>query len=215
MPARLLAISDPNPSQARPAERDDMTLIGVARSLSRDQAVFAEGAAADFVYKVMSGAVRTFRLLADGRRQITGFFLPGDVFGIEARATHAATAEAICESVLVSARRASLGADGEALGQLSRCVLRELHRTRDHLLTLGRRSAVERLASFLIDLADRGRAADRLALPMSRQDIADYLGLTIETVSRTLTQMQASGLVRVDGRQVQLVRRAALADLCE
>jgi len=220
MTVKLLAIGDLGAAPSYPAhaaDRDELTLIGVARSVSRDQAVFAEGAAAEIVYKVVSGAVRTVRLLADGRRQITGFHLPGDVFGVEAAPVHGATAEAICETVLISARRASLTEDHERSGRLVRHTLNELRRSQDHLLTLGRRTAIERVASFLADLADRNPGAgDLVALPMSRQDIADYLGLTIETVSRTLTQMQARGLVRLNGcRQVRLPRRAALLALCE
>jgi CRP/FNR family transcriptional regulator, nitrogen fixation regulation protein len=191
-------------------------LIGVARSLSRDQEVFAEGSAAEAVYKVVSGAVRTLRLLADGRRQIIGFHLPGDVFGIEAHSVHGATAEAICETVLVSARRSSVLGDMEQQGRLVRHALTELRCSQDHLLTLGRRTAIERVASFLVDLVNRTGASEVLALPMSRQDIADYLGLTIETVSRTLTQMQARGIVRLHGcRQLRLLKRSALVDLCE
>src|SRR5581483_3699779 len=111
---------------------------------------------------------------------------------------------------------------GGGLGgaDLWRLALRDLQRSQDHVLTLGRRSASERLASFLIDLADRldgpGPGRAEFDLPMSRQDIADYLGLTIETVSRTLTQLQADGLVRLCGvRRVRLPRPAALAELCE
>jgi CRP/FNR family transcriptional regulator, nitrogen fixation regulation protein len=216
MPAQRLSIGDLETRSSPAVARDEVTLIGVARGLSRDQAVFVEGSRAEFVYKVVSGAVRTFRLLADGRRQIIGFHLPGDLFGIEANSVHGATAEAICDSVLVSARRASLLDDREQQGRLMRHALNQLHRSQDHLLTLGRRSAVERVAGFLTDLADRTGAADSVALPMSRQDIADYLGLTIETVSRTLTQMQARGLVRLHGcRRLQLLKPRALTDLCE
>jgi len=193
-----------------------LAFIGIARSWGRDQEVFAEGAACETIYKVVYGAVRAFRLLADGRRQIVSFYLPGDLFGIEALSAHAVTTEAICETTLASARRSSLIEDEEQRGRLSRCALRELLRAQDLLLTLGRRSALERVASFLIDLADRTGGGDVLALPMSRQDIADYLGLTIETVSRTLSEMQARGLLRVqDARQIRLLRRAALVQLCQ
>jgi CRP-like cAMP-binding protein len=91
-----------------------------------------------------------------------------------------------------------------------------LRRSEDHVLTLGRRSAAERVASFLLDLAERLGGRDEIALPMSRQDIADYLGLTIETVSRTLTQLQTRGFIRAEGcRQLRLQRRATLSELCE
>jgi CRP/FNR family nitrogen fixation transcriptional regulator len=219
MPAQLLAIDSSRAFSAEPARSDgdgELNLIGVARSLSRDQEIFAEGDSADSVYKVVSGAVRGIRLLADGRRQITDFYLPGDVFGIELGPTHGAAAEALCDAVVISARRSGLTEDKEQPSQLWRQTLRELRRSRDHVLTLGRQSAMERLARFLVDLAARTGARASLTLPMTRQDIADYLGLTIETVSRTLTQMQAKGLVRIEGgRRVRLLRPAALAALCE
>ncbi len=198
------------------AEDDGFPLIGAAKTFGRDQAVYAEGDAADCVYKVVSGAVRAVRLLADGRRQIADFYLPGDVFGVELGERRRGAAEALGETVLLVARRASLAGRPDQGGGLWRLALRDLQRSQEHVLTLGRRSASERLASFLIDLAERLDAAGEFALPMSRQDIADYLGLTIETVSRTLTQLQADGLVRLNGvRRVRLPRPAALAELCE
>jgi CRP/FNR family transcriptional regulator, nitrogen fixation regulation protein len=169
---------------------------------------------------VVSGAARAVRLLADGRRQIADFYLPGDVFGVELGERRRGAAEALGETVLLVARRTSLAGRPDQGGGLWRLALRDLQRSQEHVLTLGRRSASERLASFLIDLAERLDAPSlrlgEFALPMSRQDIADYLGLTIETVSRTLTQLQADGLVRLNGvRRVRLPRPAALAELCE
>jgi CRP/FNR family nitrogen fixation transcriptional regulator len=185
----------------------------LTKSFGRDQAIYSEGDAADLVYKVISGAVRTFRVLADGRRQISDFFLPGDVFGVELDAERRSGAEAICESVLLVARRLVAEEQGQSVW---RHALRQLRRSQDQALTLGRRSASERVASFLLDLAQRLGDGDELELPMSRQDMADYLGLTIETVSRTVTQMQGSGLIGLAGcRHVRLTRPGALAALCE
>ena len=219
MPAWLLAIESPQSFDTEPVGGrggGELSLIGVARSLSRDQSLYGQGDRADFVYKVVSGAVRAVRLLADGRRQITDFYLPGDVFGIELEAEHTASAEALSETVVISARRSSLTQDQSQSSHLWRHAMVELQRSQTHLLTLGRRSAIERIAFFLVDLADRMGGTDQLQVPMSRQDIADYLGLTIETVSRTLTQMQARGLVEVEGcRRMRLPKRAALAELCE
>ena len=216
MPAQLFAIDSTCSIHAEPiGECSDgqLNLIGVARSLCRDQQVFGQGDSADFVYKVISGAVRATRLLADGRRQITDFYLPGDVFGIELSAEHGVAAETLSDAVIVSARRSTLTEGPDQPSRLWRHALRELQRSQDHALSLGRRSAIERVARFLIGLAGRMGSLDTVSLPMSRQDVADYLGLTIETVSRTLTQMQVKGLVRVECRQVRLLRRAALADL--
>jgi len=212
----LSAMRTSAPPFAPGAEDDVFPLISAAKSFGRDQAVYDDGDAADCVYKVVSGAVRAVRLLADGRRQIGEFYLPGDVFGVELGERRRAAAEALGETVLLVARRASLPAGPEQGGRLWRLALRDLQRSQDHVLTLGRRTASERLASFLLDLAERLDATGEFELPMSRQDIADYLGLTIETVSRTLTQLQADGLVRLSGvRRVRLPRPAALAELCE
>jgi CRP-like cAMP-binding protein len=198
-----------------PAEDDRFRLIGTAKTFCRDQAVYDEGDAADCVFKVVSGAVRVVRLLADGRRQIADFYLPGDVFGVELGERRRGAAEALGEAVLLVARRASLAARPDQ-GGLWRLALAELQRSQDHVLTLGRRAASERVASFLLEIAERLDAGRAFDLPMSRQDMADYLGLTIETVSRTLTQLQADGLVSLSGtRHVRLPRPAALAELCE
>jgi len=219
MPTQPLAIARTSyapASSAEPGPCDEIRLVGVTKSFGRDQAIYGEGEPADLVYKVISGGVRTFRVLADGRRQISEFHLPGDVFGVELDAERRSGAEAICESVLVVARRSAVTEDPAQGQRFWRHALRQLRRCQDQALTLGRRSASERVASFLLDLAQRLGSGDELALPMSRQDMADYLGLTIETVSRTVTQMQGGGLIELAGcRHVRLKRPGALAELCE
>jgi len=212
MPVQRIAIDSSDSTGA--GARAELNVIGIARGLVRDQLLFAAGDSADLVYKMVSGVVRTYRLLADGRRQITGFHLPGDIFGVELRPARSETAEAVAEATVIVARRASLTAEpGEALWRHTMVALR---RSEEHVLTLGRRSATERVASFLLDLAERLGGRDEIALPMSRQDIADYLGLTIETVSRTLTRLQTRGFVHAEGcRQLRLQRRATLSELCE
>jgi CRP/FNR family nitrogen fixation transcriptional regulator len=196
--------------------QSDFQLLGVVKAFSRGREIFAEGDAVDAVYKVVSGAVRSVRLLSDGRRQITDFYLPGDMFGVEFGSARRCGAEALCDAVVVVARRSGLMADSREGPRVWGRVVEELQRSQAHVLTLGRRSAAERVASFLIDLAERLGGKAEFELPMSRQDIADYLGLTIETVSRTLTQMQADGLVALRGcRRVRLADRQALQQLCE
>jgi CRP/FNR family nitrogen fixation transcriptional regulator len=215
MPARMFAIAQTSTAAPSPADSGaELNLIGVACSFARDRAIFSEGDRADQVFKVVSGAVRAVRTLTDGRRHIEGFHLPGDVFGVELGAERRATAEALRDTVVVVASRAGLTAEPALSGGLCRHALAQLQRAQDHLLTLGRRTARERLACFILDLAARTGARPELDLPMSRQDIADYLGLTIETVSRGLTQMQAQGLVRASGRRLRILRRDALAELC-
>jgi len=219
MSTQPLAIACPSFAPARstePSAPDDIRLVGVTKSFGRDQVIYGEGDPADLVYKVISGGVRTFRVLADGRRQISDFYLPGDVFGVELDAERRSGAESICETMLLVARRSAVAEDPAQGQRLWRHALRELRRSQDQALTLGRRSASERVASFLLDLAQRLGRGDEFELPMSRQDMADYLGLTIETVSRTVTQMQGGGLIGLTGcRHVRLMRRGALAELCE
>lgn len=200
-----------------PSPKDEgPRLIGMATHVSQDLEIFGEGEPADHVYKVVSGAVRGLRLLSDGRRQICEFYLPGDVFGVEPGGDHLMTAEALKDTVLVVARRSTVGRedDGPDVRELWSLAMTQLRRSHDHVLTLGRRSASERVANFLLDLAERIGDGEHLELPMSRQDIADYLGLTIETVSRTLTQLQSSGLIKFSScRSVDLCRHRALIEI--
>ena len=190
-----------------------INLIGAAKGFGRDQAVYGEGEPAETVYKVVCGAVRLFRVLDDGRRQIIGFHRPGDVFGLEAGSERRASAEAIGKTTLIVARRANVLAQADG-AQLWRLAMLELGRAHEHALTLGRRAAHERVAGVLLDLAERSGARQVVELPMSRQDMADYLGLTIETVSRTLTHLQAEGLIEITAcRSVRLTARQALDDL--
>jgi CRP/FNR family nitrogen fixation transcriptional regulator len=215
--AHALATAGSFPPPLAPPESDsEVRLIGATRTYGRDQEIFGEGDPADCVYQVVSGAVRAFRVLTDGRRQIADFYLPGDVFGIELGNERRSAAEALGETVVVVARRQTLMAEPEEGARLWRLALCQLQRSQDHVLTLGRRSALERVASFLVDMAERLDADREFDLPMSRQDMADFLGLTIETVSRTLTQLQADGLIAFSGcRRVRLARPTALAELCE
>lgn len=221
MPSGSAVATPLKPRQASPARPPEdhavPRLIGVTLHLGRDQEVFGEGEPAGQVFKVVHGAARGFRVLADGRRQICEFYLPGELFGLEPDGEHHLTAEALGETVLIAARRSALGddRDGDAARGLCTLAMAQIRRGQEHALTLGRRSAGERVAHFLLDMAKRLGAGDHLDLPMSRQDIADYLGLTIETVSRTLTQMQGTGLIRLSGcRSVSLCKPAELAELC-
>jgi CRP/FNR family nitrogen fixation transcriptional regulator len=168
---------------------------------ARDEEIFGEGETADYVYQVISGAVRTFRILRDGRRQIDEFHFAGDYFGIEAGDLHRVTAEAMTDSSVRMVRRGTLsdlaGQRGDVAQAIFRLTVEGLQRSQDHVLMLGRKSACERVAGLLVDLVDRTGARGELDVPMSRQDMADYLGLTIETVSRTLTQLQVDGVIAI------------------
>ncbi|HWA60995.1 MAG TPA: helix-turn-helix domain-containing protein [Caulobacteraceae bacterium] len=210
----------PAPPAARALKAPSEPQIEVAgqpAAFAKDQEIFGEGEAALHIFKVRSGAVRTFRVLSDGRRQIADFYLPGDVFGVEAGVERSCSAEALTDTVVTVASRARLAEDeADTARALWRLAIKDLHRSHEHVLTLGRRNALERVASFLTDIAERMGAEDDIALPMTRQDMADYLGLTIETVSRTLSQLQASGVIRVGaGRALHVCDRSALSVLCD
>jgi CRP/FNR family transcriptional regulator, nitrogen fixation regulation protein len=175
--------------------------------------IYGQGEKAGHIYQVEFGAVRTYRLLADGRRQIAAFYLPGEVFGFEADATHHFFAEAISATGVRTFR-------SSACSDLSRdllpLALRGLVRAQEHLLVLGRQSAAERVAAFLLDMAERQGGLNQFELPMSRMDIADYLGLTIETVSRTFSKFKEKGVVRLPSlRSVDIVKWDALQFMSE
>jgi CRP/FNR family transcriptional regulator, nitrogen fixation regulation protein len=193
----------------------DLELPGFVTSFERDEEIYGEREPADFVYKVVAGAVRTFRLLDDGRRQISAFYFPGDIFGLELGDEHAGSAEAVTECELALVRRSAVASrieeDCAAARELWTVTSSELERARSHLLLLGRKTAAERVASFLLDMAGRQPDSNEVRIPMSRTDIADYLGLTIETVSRTLSHLERAGTIALPSvRQIILRRRAAL-----
>lgn len=192
---------------------------GQRRSFKDGSEVFAEGDAADCFYKLLYGTVRTSKLLSDGRRQIDDFHLAGDIFGLEHGGRHRFTAEAIGAVEVLAFRRSRfsrlLHDDPEFGDLLMEQMLSSLDRAHEHMVLLGRKTAQEKLASFLLDLAGRLAKNDQFDLPMRRSDIADHLGLTIETVSRTLTQMARDGIIKLvaGGRTITLSDRAALQQL--
>jgi CRP/FNR family nitrogen fixation transcriptional regulator len=203
---------------ARNALADSFAIMGGSLNVARNAEIYGEGEPAEYVYKVVSGVVRTYKLLSDGRRQINAFLLPGDVFGLDAAEEHRFTAEAITDTALAFVRRSALTAlaarDGDVANDLWRMTAADLHRAHEHMLLLGRKSAQERIAAFLLEMAGRAEATDTVELPMSRLDIADYLGLTIETVSRTLTLLENAAAIELPStRRVRLANKAALSRL--
>jgi CRP-like cAMP-binding protein len=184
-------------------------------AFARNEEIYGEGETADYIYKVVSGAVRTYKVLNDGRRQISAFHLPGDIFGLEAGDEHAFSAEAITQSTVLVVKRSAVTAlaarDSDVARQLWNLTARELQRMQDHVMLLIK-SAQERVASFLLQMARRIPGANEIELPMSRQDIADYLGLTIETVSRTLTQMETRATIALPSSRRIVLRNRAMLD---
>lgn len=175
--------------------------------------VYAQGERADQLFRVEFGAVRIYRLLADGRRQISAFHFPGEVFGFEADGVHHFFADAI---VATGLRPLAHSAGREPSREIMEFALRDLVRAQEHLLVVGRQNAAERIAAFLKDMAERQGGLEQFDLPMSRTDIGDYLGLTIETVSRVFSRLKAQGVIRlVNLRTVEIRKQAVLHAMCE
>jgi CRP-like cAMP-binding protein len=165
-----------------------------------------------YVCEVMEGMARLAWMTVDGRRVVGGFFTCGEVFGVAPSSVSAA--EAVCESVVALCERRALEAraltDARVARQLWAWLNEEAERTAARVSLLAYGSAVEKIAHFLLEMADRLGGEARMVLPMSRYDIADHLGLSSETVSRTFTILRARGLVATEGRSVALLRRDRL-----
>ncbi|MBP1094027.1 CRP/FNR family nitrogen fixation transcriptional regulator [Bradyrhizobium diazoefficiens] len=182
--------------------------------------IYGEKEPADYVYQVKSGAVRSYKLLSDGRRQIGAFHLAGDIFGLENGNEHRFTAEAIVDTTVRLIKRQSLELVAESDAMVARNLLSmttsNLQHAEDHMLLLGRKTSLERVAAFLLEMDKRLSGVHVMALPMSRRDIADYLGLTLETVSRAISHLHDLGVLGFIGntqRQIVLLNRQQLASL--
>jgi CRP/FNR family nitrogen fixation transcriptional regulator len=178
-----------------------------------NEVIFAEGDAAGPLYLVVTGAVRIVRLTPDGRRQISGFHFAGEVFGFEAGSEHHCYAESVDGAGIRVLRPASGGGFGACALLLA---LKSLERAENHLVLLGRMSATEKMASFLLDLLERQDSCGLVNLPMQRNDIADHLGLTFETVSRVLRVLKDRNLIRIPRvDQIEILDPAGLRGLGE
>jgi len=205
------------PSVGSKAFHSSIELMGAPMPFGRNAEIYGENEPAEYLYKVISGTVRTYKVLNDGRRQIGAFYLPGDMFGLEIGDEHSFSAEAIADSKVLVIKRSSVvglaARDTDVAHQLWAMTAAELQRAQDHIMLLIK-TAQERVAGFLLEMAKRSAASTEVDLPMSRQDIADYLGLTIETVSRTLTQLEKGAAIAVPtSRRIVLRNRAALSRL--
>jgi len=190
--------------------------------VERDEEIVAQEDAATYCYLVISGCVRTVRLMEDGRRQVGEFLFAGDLFGWEALDRHDFGAEAVTPVTLRRYARRELDQladhDHGVARQLRGISSNRLRSGRDHMLLLGRKTAAERIASFLLEMAERTCPGERamIELPMNRGDMGDYLGLTIETVCRRLTQLRADGTIAVQGTKIVIRDRRALGEAgCE
>jgi CRP/FNR family transcriptional regulator, nitrogen fixation regulation protein len=205
------------PSVASHALAGSIEMMGASMSFSRNAEIYGENEPADYLYKIISGSVRTYKVLSDGRRQIGAFYLPGDMFGLEMGEEHSFSAEAVSDAKVLVIKRSAVMAlaarDSDIARQLWALTGRELGRVQSHILLLIK-TAQERVVSFLLEMAARTPANNAVELPMSRQDIADYLGLTIETVSRTLTHLENTAAIELPtSRRIVLRNRIALGRL--
>lgn len=198
-----------------PSSASDIWTGALRMDFAAGEEIYGQEEAADLIYHVVKGSIRTSHLLADGRRQIGDFYYEGDVFGVETGPAHRFSAEALtaCEVMVVKRAGSVAFEPGRVEKLVWAATAIELARAQTHMLLLGRATACERVARFLLDMADRFRG-DLVTLPMSRQDMADYLGLTIETISRMLGRLQADGVVEFVGcRHFRVRHRGGLMKL--
>ena len=217
IPARSFKPAVPDSAPVVGSSKGAIDLMGAPLTFKRNGEIYGENEPAEYLYKVVSGAVRTYKVLADGRRQIGAFYMPGDVFGLEGGHEHTFSAEAINDAKVLVVKRSALDAlaarDTDVARQLWAITARELHRAQEHFLALIK-TAEERVVGFLLEMAARVSGGNQFELPMSRQDIADYLGLTIETVSRTMTHLESAAAIELPtSRRVVLRNRVALGRL--
>ncbi|HVY98724.1 MAG TPA: helix-turn-helix domain-containing protein [Dongiaceae bacterium] len=214
----VLAVIEGSRGRSEEGDLAALQAIGATVRVAKNASLFQEGEPSQHVYKVISGAIRTCRMLMDGRRQIADFFLPGDFFGLDWQATHGFTAEALADTVVISYPRRQLEALAERTPAIQRLLMsmlcKGLAATQEHVVMLGRQTAHERLAWFLLRVKERSGGGSEIDVPMSRMDIADYLGLTIETVSRGVSEFKRRHYISaVSAHQFRLTGLAALQAL--
>jgi CRP-like cAMP-binding protein len=190
---------------------------GTTISLPRECELHAQGDRAAFCYRVVSGCLRTVKLMEDGRRQVGLFLLAGDCLGFDALDTHDFAAQAVSDSVVQRYRRGEVEALMERhpalmrwLREMAGHVLRDAN---DRMLLLGRKTASERIATFLLEMAARQASVRKIKLPMGRGDIADHLGLTVETVCRMVTHLRRDGTIATEAGSVEVCDPTALRHL--
>ena len=210
------------PSVNQPAPRDALVVLdqfGTTVTVQHDRQLHGQGDQADFCYRILSGCVRTVKLMEDGRRQIGEFLMPGDLLGFDAMGMYDFAAEAVSDVVLRRYPRRMVEALAESNVALTR-RLRDmtaisLRMAHTRMVLLGRKTASERIASFLLEMVERLPAArpNVLDLPMGRTDIADHLGLTIETVCRVLAHLRRDGTVTIDRGSITIRDEEALQQM--
>ncbi|HTJ64270.1 MAG TPA: helix-turn-helix domain-containing protein [Alphaproteobacteria bacterium] len=206
------------PEQAAKHGSDALDMLGTVMSVRAGTEVYGEGDDAIAWYRVQSGVLRTCKLLPDGRRQVEDFLFAGDFFGLEVGGEHNFAAEAVTSASVIRYARPRLNAvaaaDARVATRLLDVTLTQLGKAYNRLTLLGRKTAEEKLATFLLEMLDRSPNPTVVDLSMSRTDIADYLGLTIETVSRTFSALKHDGVIALPSAQhVVILDREALEEL--
>ena len=204
-----------------PAELREFEHLGRRVHFAAGETVFSEEDITSSFYNVLDGVMRLYKLLPDGRRQIVGFALPGDFLGMNMSGRHNFSADAIGAVTVCQFAKVPFGRFIEdrphLLKRINELAVRELSQARDHMVLMGRRSADEKVATFLLAWRERllsfNEPSDTVPLPMSRQDIADYLGLTIETVSRTFTKLERHGAIEIIHGGISLIDAARVEAL--
>lgn len=206
----------------QPAELLELQTMAERRTFAARESVAVQGERSEFIYNVTSGMFRVYSLLPDGRRQIVGFLLPGDFFGLALGERFTFCADAVVPSTACCFRRAAfstfLDRTPHLMRRLHEAAAHEMTVAHQHLVLLGRERAERRILHFLVTLRQRwarvcGKASVTIPLPMSRADIGDYLGLTIETVSRTLNQLARDRLILIVPNGIRLLDIAAIERL--
>ena len=203
---------------------EDAARLSHISQIAAGQPLFCDGDDADYLYEILEGVVRTSKLLFDGRRQVLSFGYPGDIVGLSHDRVYHSDCEAVSDVKLRVHRKNAFSASFKTEPEFGRELLKfaaaEMKNMQEHFIMLGRKSATEKVASFLTALLDRvgetknGKAC--FSLPMSRSDIADFLGLTIETISRTLTKLREDGVIELPSKnRVCVCKPQALRDLAE
>lgn len=194
-----------------------LATAGTTISLPRESELHAQDDTASFCYRLVSGCIRTVKLMEDGRRQVGAFLLAGDWLGFDALDTHDFAAQAVTDIVVQRYRRRDVEALTERHPTMARWLRdmagRNLRKAYDRMLLLGRKTASERITTFLLEMARSQGTEHNVALPMGRGDIADHLGLTVETVSRMMAHLRREGTITLDHHGVVLRDRAALRHL--
>lgn len=211
---RSSGCADPELAQHTIRNRKDIHSISILRTFQRDQDIFEYDQHCDWWYRIVSGATRKYRIRSDGRRQIADIHLPGDFFGFSSKANHGFSVQAIVEGTTIACyprKTAEALADSDpAVARLIRVsTFAAIDRLEQQMLVVSTMSAPERVKAFLVHFRDRvGRVGeDGLALPITRYDIADLLGLSTETVCRAFTDLRERGAISLEGpRQVTIIR---------